>query len=503
MDRLGIAASLVHSTHALFDHPDEGNRRLMADIAPHQDRLYPAWVLLPPLCGDTTTPAQIVAEMQQAGAKAAFLYPRQQGYLLLPHLLGDLPAALEAAHLPLFLHVGMPGRENNGTPTLRAGEWAGLAALCSAHPRLSVVLCGCDGSERTLWMLWSQMPNLSIELSGLRLPYGLRILECGEEDPAEQSARSRLILGTGLPYHDPGGALGLIHWGLRQKEDHAAIAGENLRRLLNLSGTTEQAAPTSFAADASSEAQPSLFDVQGYCGLSDRAYVDISAPEDLVGAMDRFGIARMAMADFQAFGADYKSGNCRAAAAASQFPDRLLACAVYNPNCEYEMEAEITRCLELEQMAGLVLHGPRHEVDTQDARNMLAFQMADRWQVPVLVHPRGPLEPTFLNRLLATYPRLTFVLVVCDGAQRSWLHTLLDIARRHRNLVFNLSAVSSQQGWIAWLVGQVGPTQIVFGSGFPLYHPAYQLGRVQFSDVCERDRAHILYANAARIFRVA
>ncbi len=504
MDRLGIAESLVHSTHALFDHPADGNQRLLADIAAHRDRLHPAWVLLPPVCGDANTSARLVEQMQSAGVRAAFLYPRQQGYLLLPHLLGDLPAALEAAGLPLFIHVGSHHKEDKTADTLQPAEWAGLAALCAAHPRLPVILCGCDGSDRTLWMLWSQTPNLSIELSGLRSPYGLRVLESAEGETIRQFALSRLVLGTGLPYYDPGGALGLVRWGLRREAHRAAIAGDNLRRLLGLPLTYTAEPTTSVTEEADREANPlsSVFDVQGYCGLSDRAYIDIDSPENLVRVMDRFGIACMAIADFQALGADYQAGNSRAAAAACRFSERLLAYAVYNPNCEPQMEAEIRRCLETERMAGLVLHGPRHEVDTQDSRNILAFQMADQHGVPLLVHPRGPLEPAFFSRLLTTYPRLTLILTVRDSATRSTLHPLLDIARRHRNLVFNLSIAGSRQEWTCWLAGQVGAGQIVFGSGFPLHHIAYQLGRVQFSGLGERDRQRILYENAARIFRV-
>ncbi|HZP82540.1 MAG TPA: amidohydrolase family protein, partial [Chthonomonadaceae bacterium] len=109
-------------------------------------------------------------------------------------------------------------------------------------------------------------------------------------------------------------------------------------------------------------------------------------------------------------------------------------------------------------------------------------------------------DPVFLNRLLSAYPRLSLILAMPANTSRESLLPLLDVARRHRNLVFDLAAGSGQHGLISWLAGQVGASQIVFGSGFPLHHFAYPLGRVQFSDLSDRDRARILYENAARLF---
>jgi len=509
MDRLGISESLVHSTHALFGHPAEGNRRLLQEIAPYRDRLHPAWVLLPPLQGEARTPAQIVAEMQEAGVKAAFLTPNHHGYLLLPHLLGELPAALEQARLPLFLCVGPRRADENGSQALYPAEWAGIATLCAEHPDLPIVLCGCDGSDRTLWMLWGQTPNLFIETSHLRSPYGLRILADTGDTTAETSALSRLVFGTGLPQQDPGGALGMARWGLEPGAQRAAIAGNTLRRLLGMqqiadiepaTGDMSPAAPATMERREWPPKPTAIFDVQGYLGLSDRAYADVQTAHDLIARMDRAGIERMAVAHFQAFGADFSGGNRRAAEAAAQYPERLLAYAVYNPYWEHRMEKEMTRCLQEEQMAGLILDGPRHEIDTDDMRNQLAFQMADYWRVPILVHPRRSADPVFLNRLLSAYPRLSLILAMPANTSRESLLPLLDVARRHRNLVFDLAAGSGQHGLISWLAGQVGASQIVFGSGFPLHHFAYPLGRVQFSDLSDRDRARILYENAARLF---
>lgn len=214
MDRVGIARALVYHSLAREWHASAGNEVLMTAIA-DQDRLEPCWVLLPPATREMPAPEQLLARMEEAGVRAARLFPSPDvhNFSLAAWCSGSLLAALEEARMPTFIDLDRL-------------SWETLADLLSQHPRLPIVLTNVSYRiDRYLYPLWERQDNLFVELSGYQ---GQRALEA----VCERFGSERLLFGTHLPEFDAGPTIAHVAYADIAEPARLAIAGGNLERLL-------------------------------------------------------------------------------------------------------------------------------------------------------------------------------------------------------------------------------------------------------------------------------
>ena len=78
----------------------------------------------------------------------------------------------------------------------------------------------------------------------------------------------------------------------------------------------------------------------------------------------------------------------------------------------------------------------------------------------------------------------------------------MEVAQERPNLFIDLGVSGMPRGTLAWLVKQVPPAQIVYGSDHPLNGFTFQLGRVLHADISDALKRIILGDNAAKIFGV-
>jgi len=214
MDRAGIARALVYHSLAREWHAPAGNAALMTAIA-DQERLEPCWVLLPPATREMPAPDRLLAQMEDAGVRAARLFPGPDvhNFSLADWCSGSLLAALEEARTPTFIDLDQP-------------SWETLANLLSRHPRLPIVLTNVSYRiDRYLYPLWERHANLFVELSGYQ---GQRALEA----VCERFGAERLLFGTHLPEFDAGPTIAHVAYADVAESAKRAIAGGNLERLL-------------------------------------------------------------------------------------------------------------------------------------------------------------------------------------------------------------------------------------------------------------------------------
>ena len=142
------------------------------------------------------------------------LYPRTHTFSLAEWCLGELLDTLERHRVPLSVELAETG-------------WDQIHALCAAHPALPVLVTRAGyRQERMLFPLWERHPNLYIETSHFQAHRGL-------EHAVACFGPERLLFGTGLPFFSPGAAVMLVHRAEVSEDARAAVAGGNLRRLLD------------------------------------------------------------------------------------------------------------------------------------------------------------------------------------------------------------------------------------------------------------------------------
>lgn len=151
---------------------------------------------------------------------------------------------------------------------------------------------------------------------------------------------------------------------------------------------------------------------------------------------------------------------------------------------------------------GIKFHCGLHDISTEDPRYRLGFQTGQERGCPILCHGhRGP-SPDFLMRTLADCPDAKFIYAHLGGGGREGIKPFVEVAHARPNMFFDLGSSGMFRGVLAWLVEQVPPTQIVYGSDHPLNGFTFQLGRVLHAEIPDALKRIILWDNAARIFGV-
>jgi len=486
MDKLSIAEALVYSSLAYQAHPSDGNERLIKDISGF-DRFHPCWVLLPPGTDELPKPDKLIMEMRDANVRAARIFPVAHKFPFSRLALGELLEALAEEKIPLFVDMG----RNHWSETKL--DWEEVFAICETFAKLPVVLIREGGTtQRILYSAWKRYPNLYLETSYLQVPECLDYI-------FHQFGAERLLFGTDMPIHDPGGPMAMLELSHLSPIQQAQVAGDNLRRLLGLhTSLSHFSSPLSPSLGRGAGGEGRIFDAHGHLGRWEQVYCSAGTIDETVAAMDRFNIARFAISDFLAIGPDYYSGNTRVGEAVKKYPDRIVGYAVYNPNYESKMEDEMKRCFDELGLTAIKLHCGTHAVSVEDQRYRKAFVIANERHAPVLVHG-GP-SAAFLRGLLSDYPNLYFIQAHVGGSTPDGMGQMIEVAREFPHLIFDLASSVCHRNFLAWLVKQIGSEQIVYGSDFPIMDFGWQLGRVLHGPISEQDKQKIIFENANRIF---
>lgn len=215
MDRSGIEKALVWHVAQRDADVAAGNDLLAAAVRRHRARLWGCWTLLPPQCGELPPLPQFLDGMRAANVKAVRAFPVAHNWLLRAVTLGDWLEAFCALHVPLFLSPGA------------AGGWEPIYDLLEEFPGLRMVVgdVGLWGVDRRIRPLLENYPGVHLEISQY-------ILAGGIADLVGKYGARQLLFGSGFPECDHGGMMLTLKHAEISDKDKAAIAADNLRRLL-------------------------------------------------------------------------------------------------------------------------------------------------------------------------------------------------------------------------------------------------------------------------------
>jgi len=210
MDRSGVDEALVSSAAIEIASPLDTNPRI-ADLCSAHDRLHPVWQLLPPQTGEML-PDRLPTEMKEHGAKALLARPDIHRYELNSITMGALFEVMLARKIPLFLN----------------SDWRLVTDVLRDFPQLRVIAVnlGCWGVDRAVRPLLEHFDNFYFETSSVELDGCIPAL-------VEKYGATRILFGTGFPWHAVGGAALMLRNLDISPEDKNLIAHGNLERLLD------------------------------------------------------------------------------------------------------------------------------------------------------------------------------------------------------------------------------------------------------------------------------
>lgn len=222
----------------------------------------------------------------------------------------------------------------------------------------------------------------------------------------------------------------------------------------------------------------------------------------MLRTMDACGIRAACISSFRAIAGDTRDGNLEMAEAVRAHPDRFYGHVVMSPHDPPELSLEELRHWIDEGLArGIKLHPGVHGYPITGPAYRLVWEFAAARKLPVLIHTwKGePMsEPPMIAPLAAAYPDITFVLGHAGGTWQGY-NEAAAVAKQYPNVFLEICMSRPPFGTLEWLVAEIGPQQILFGTDQPFFDPRPQLGRVAFARISEEAKRLILGGNARRL----
>ena len=214
MQIAGVEESLVYHIISRDGHPPLGNRLLMETIKNH-DQLHPVWVVIPHHTKEMTSPENLLQEMKEQNVKAVRIFPTRtlHSFSIEDWCAGELLHSLDLARIPVILD-------------LEILSWDDVHTILKKYRQLPVIASNCTyRHNRFTYPLLEKFDNLYIELS--------RFMGAGAvEDVVKRFGSRPLLFGTNMPQYTGTAAVALLTYSDIDRKDKEAIAGTNLRNLL-------------------------------------------------------------------------------------------------------------------------------------------------------------------------------------------------------------------------------------------------------------------------------
>jgi hypothetical protein len=483
--RLRIDEALVHHQLAAEADIDLGNRLVSEALQDHPD-LHTCWVMAPPALGDLADAEIWVRDAMEFNVRGVRMFPVHSLFTPAPWCIGGMASALSEARLPLFLDFGRHHWSKQCIP------WGALKELCETYPELSVVVIGTTiGEIRDVCALLAQLPNLHMEYGAFNPPDALGLM-------AERGLASQLLFGTGMPVR-PGECVlaQTLDSGLKPN-DLEAIASGNARRLLRID---EPVGESLLDVHPVTPVPGVVVDAHGHYGCWERTITPVRSGEAIVASMKRCGIHKFVASSFAAIHGEMRIGNAETAGLCKAYPDNLYGYCAINPHYPEEIGPELKRCFEeAEGFVGLKFHCMLHESQLHDDGYTPALEFANEHELPILVHAGGRDDWEGMSE---RYPNANFILAhACswDGfnpVERDYYA----MAKHLPNIYLDVAGSGAFRGALRKLVDLVGLKKVVYGSDFPLFDFAFELGRVTLSDLGRSEQVALCGGNAARLYK--
>ena len=245
-----------------------------------------------------------------------------------------------------------------------------------------------------------------------------------------------------------------------------------------------------------------IYDMHGHMGPYAAIYFPRAEAPDMVRTMDEAGVRLLIFSHHAALNsADL--GNRPSIAAVRQFPDRLRAYCMVNPNYPEVVARDLETFDELfgEVYVGFKFLSDYHKRPLTDEGYRRAWEYADARGLLILAHTWGGSQydgESVVRTVAEQYPNVKFLLGhSCHGAWDAAVQLALDFP----NIYLELTAVFDDRGVIDKFVHEAGSDRMLFGTDLPWFDPHQAIGVLMNADITDDDRHNICHRNAERLLK--
>ncbi len=225
---------------------------------------------------------------------------------------------------------------------------------------------------------------------------------------------------------------------------------------------------------------------------------------DFISLMDEAQIATSVLFTLTGLIRDFKIHNDELAQVVAAHPGRLVGLGSVNPWYGDDAVAEVRRCFEELNFAGLKLH-PWFTGFLINSPVMYPIcEVAAEFGKPILFHTGTPpgSAPLQVGILAADFPGINFVMAHL-GLPDLWWEAVA-AAARHPNIYLETAGAHSLS--IQRAVEMVGPSRVLYGSDMPFggrNNVFFQRDKINLIGFSEDELEQIMGGNAARIFGIS
>ena len=493
MARLDISRSFVRHRACADLDPWLGNRLLGEDLTDHSE-LSPAWCLTPEGQSPEFDIARVLRDMTDAGARLAWIAPKDHRYEIRAWCCGELCEALQAAQIPLLLN----------DPDCRPDD---IHDLCRNFPDLRLILLRVSrlGRHRMLFPLLEKHENLYVCFD-----HTFSVFK-GFETMVGKFGEHRWVFGMGYPDAECGAAVtGLLCSGLSDRALEAVGHG-NIERLTETAPPPPQPTPSRMhavrldpLAEAGRHGEPitscRVVDAHGHLGTECPVFPIISTElDDVLASMDRLGVDLFCVSGIAGIFGAAGEGNDVVAAAIRRAPDRFFGYATVDIGFPERILPELERCLEL-GFRGVKIWswGDRPGLPYDHENYQPVFAFADANHLPILAHTWGA-ELDQLRPAIERFANINW-LMAHTGSQD--LPKYIEFGRQYPTVFLETCFSPCPYGLIEELVAAGLEDKVVWGSDVTFMDSSQQLGRVTFARIPVEAKQKILGGNANKALRL-
>lgn len=497
LDLYGISAALVRHEQGLNYDPMHVNRRLVAEIANHRDRLFPCWNAMPHQSGDFPEPDAFCAAMDQADIRAVFITPNTHGYPIHADVLSPLATALNQRRTLVLTTLAELG-----------ADYARATTFCRILADCPVIIAEASwGQWRLVVSILDACPNACLELSAFQANRAPEFL-------INRYGAERVFLGTGLPRRSGGAARGFVDWSLAEDADVAKFAGLNLARSLGVPPPPAAPIPKN-AGEMVTEArnaQPiSSPVIDAHCHVLDDGldgagnhYVMLKGDSlNVIALARRMGVDVTAMMSWSGtVSMDVVAGNTLMEKVVQRSPEEIIGVSSTDPT--HQTESDIRGvCERLHGKLGFRGLKPytRNNVPYNDPRYAPYWEYANAHCLYGLLHTAGNVGGMkAVTDLAKRYPDVTF-LVAHSGGAWALARQVAGAASQFPNIMAELTYTGAVNRVIEWFCERIGPERVLFGTDAPMRDPRPQLAWCIHTALPEKHKRMIVGENFARILQ--
>lgn len=493
MDHCSISGALTTSTACVLYDPMFENKRLIETLS-KDDRLFPAWNVMPHWTGEFPEPERLTALMVENDVRAVTLNPVANGWTLTSS--ASRPLLTELAKSETLTIIDFRSEIQPGDL-----EW-----LLTEFAELPVLVRGATwGQQRLLIPLILNHRNLHVSFDSFQINNGLEWL-------VERGCEDQLVFASNAPKMAMGPHRCYVDYAAVSIEVKRNIASGNLTRLLKglePPPSTVNAEEDEFMALARRGVPQTatIFDFhahildEGLNGGGGRTTMIDGGPKGTLAMARRLGVDGVGLMSWNGtVGGQGAVGNDCVKAALDALPDSYWGLFTCDPVRESrnEVERQIAAVFQDPRFIGFK---PYHTygVPFDDPAYEPWWEYGERRGLYALLHvTRSDLSEA--DVLCGRYPNMTFV-VVHAGSSYKMADRAIEISRKRANFRAEITYTTVPLGIIDHLVQGCGPDRVLYGSDQPMRDPRQQFGWVLFSRLSPDAKRRVLGLNALDILK--